>query len=266
MLSRARIYIRALSKLTDALFPYGKKIIVNEYPKSGGTWLCTSISAASGYVFRESAFLPSLSSCVLHTHRFWLSDLASRSAQSVYLVRNPFDVYVSLYYHCLFRNDKFNSVLVDHCSKVMGDDFMPDNFGQSFYNFLSILYDHGFGYLSTWERHVSDVDFSRVRVVRYEDLWDNNEYVVRSLLSALNISCDSDALKLHSDLSRSSILSSRRQFDKSESASSGKVSFSRRGGYGSWRTTLEDRHFALIYPKVRHQLSRFGYQDMIQER
>ena len=83
MLSRARIYIRALSKLTDALFPYGKKIIVNEYPKSGGTWLCSSISAASGYVFRESAFLPSLSSCVLHTHRFWYGNSARRFPQGL---------------------------------------------------------------------------------------------------------------------------------------------------------------------------------------
>lgn len=266
MLERIKIYSRIGARLLEAVSPFGQKIVVNEFPKSGGTWLCSSISAATGYTFSEQRLVPCMSSCVLHTHRFWFSDVASSQDTSLYLVRNPFDVYISLYYHCLFYNDKANRLLVDHCKSVMGEDFSPSNFAQSFHNFLLVLYDRGFSYIRPWDDHVRSVDFNRTRVVRYEDLWDDNERVVTQLLSSMNIMCDKQSLKSYSANSRKAILSARQQFDNSGLVSSGSIPFSRRGGYGSWRSSLDDRHIDFIYRKVQSQLSLFDYQDMISHR
>ena len=97
---RHKAYVRAFSGLA----PY---YLVNEFPKSGGTWLAQMLSDALDLPFRRNApirFEPAV------THGHFLSPLGLRNV--VVLWRDPRDLLVSYYYHCYFRNEHGNAALV----------------------------------------------------------------------------------------------------------------------------------------------------------
>lgn len=95
---------KAIVRLFSGVAPF---ILVNEYPKSGGTWLAQMLSAAIGRPFRRNEPIR-IEHSVTHGH--FLSPLGLRNA--VVLWRDPRDMLVSLYYHCYFINEYGNSLLV----------------------------------------------------------------------------------------------------------------------------------------------------------
>ncbi|MEW6037070.1 MAG: sulfotransferase domain-containing protein [Pseudomonadota bacterium] len=91
-------------RLFSGVAPY---YLVNEYPKSGGTWLAQMLAAATGLPFRRNQpirFEPSVS------HGHFLNPLGLRNI--VVLWRDPRDLIVSFYYHCYFVNEHGNTLLV----------------------------------------------------------------------------------------------------------------------------------------------------------
>lgn len=66
------------------------------YPKSGGTWLCGLLSAASGLPFAQLSRLPVVAPAVVQGH--WR--YSERFGGVAYIVRDGRDVMVSFYYHC----------------------------------------------------------------------------------------------------------------------------------------------------------------------
>lgn len=248
MKSKLTLRVSSFSKYLTSFSPINQKIIVNEFPKSGGTWLCKSLADAVGYRFLELSIYPSLfGKHILHTHHFSLLKLASSCVLPIYLIRNPFDSYISLYYHSLFYNNKGNSVLVDSCRSVMGSLFEPSDFSESFYWFLLNLKANKFKYLYTWESHVarasSSPDYS---IVKYESLWDDAFSLISSLLLKYSIPFDSSALSTSLAESRVQIMRARERFDSQSVQPYSQVSFQRRGGYGDWSSILDDRHVSLI--------------------
>ncbi len=86
--------------------------IVNEYPKSGGSWVGQMLSEALDVPFPRNQ-LPYFKESILHTHT-----LHSWNTNNVVVVcRDGRDIAISLYYHSLFKNDRGNSRLVDICRK-----------------------------------------------------------------------------------------------------------------------------------------------------
>jgi len=86
-------------------------ILINEFPKSGGTWLCLMLSDLLSLPFARNR-LPYLSSRQLfHGHIFDPSEIGGIPV--IFLCRDGRDVIVSLYYHLFFYNDVGNKVLVD---------------------------------------------------------------------------------------------------------------------------------------------------------
>lgn len=98
--ARHKAYVRSFSGVA----PY---YVVNEYPKSGGTWLAQMLSDALDIPFRRNAPIRFERSV---THGHFLSPLGLRNV--VVLWRDPRDILVSFYYHCYFVNDKGNAGLV----------------------------------------------------------------------------------------------------------------------------------------------------------
>ena len=97
---REKSYARAFSGVA----PY---YIVNEFPKSGGTWLSEMLAMALDVPFRQQEPIR-LERAVVHGH--FLNPLGLRNV--VVMFRDPRDVIVSFYYHCYFTNDRANHVLV----------------------------------------------------------------------------------------------------------------------------------------------------------
>lgn len=82
-------------------------VVVNEFPKSGGSWVADMLSDALEIPFPRNR-LPMLRSCILHGHM-----MHSWNMSNVLVVwRDGRDVLVSQYYHSLFENDRGNTRLV----------------------------------------------------------------------------------------------------------------------------------------------------------
>lgn len=97
---RHKAFVRGLSGLA----PY---YLVNEFPKSGGTWLAEMLSDALDVPFRRNAPIR-LEHSVTHGH--FLNPIALRNV--VVLWRDPRDLLVSFYFHCYFVNEHHNAALV----------------------------------------------------------------------------------------------------------------------------------------------------------
>lgn len=95
----------ALVHLFPGIFPL---YIVNEYPKSGGTWLSKMLSDALNAPFPQNR-LPVLRRSIIHGHY-----LHSWNMKNVVLLwRDGRDLLVSQYYHWLFKNERGNDKLVE---------------------------------------------------------------------------------------------------------------------------------------------------------
>lgn len=78
----------------------GRNLIVNEFPKSGGTWLSQMLAAATGLPFPQHQ-LPGLRAQVLQGH--YLRPAGMRNV--VTLWRDGRDVLVSFYHHAVVGNE-----------------------------------------------------------------------------------------------------------------------------------------------------------------
>ena len=97
-----------LSYTFSGIIPY---YIVNEYPKSGGSWVGQMLAAALDVPFPRNR-LPMLRPCIMHEHFLWPATLKN----VVIVWRDGRDVIVSQYFHSLFRNERGNQILVEKVS------------------------------------------------------------------------------------------------------------------------------------------------------
>jgi hypothetical protein len=82
--------------------------IVNEYPKSGGTWVGLMLAEALNIPFPRNC-MPKLEPSIMHGH--FLNPFGMKNVLCVW--RDGRDVMVSWYYHCLFVNEHSNAFLVE---------------------------------------------------------------------------------------------------------------------------------------------------------
>ena len=84
--------------------------VVNEYPKSGGTWVGQMLSSALSVPFPRNR-MPVWGPCIMHGHYL----RRGRMRKPVVVWRDGRDVIVSWYHHCLFVHDDrhSNAALVD---------------------------------------------------------------------------------------------------------------------------------------------------------
>ncbi len=100
MVLRDRAYTarnKALVRALSGRMPY---YLVNEFPKSGGTWLTQMLSDALGLPYYRNDFVR-LRPSMVHGH--YLSPALVRNV--VVLWRDPRDLLVSFYHHCYFASE-----------------------------------------------------------------------------------------------------------------------------------------------------------------
>lgn len=138
---------------------------INEYPKSGGTWVGQMLGRALGLPFPRNGF-PVLRPSIMHGH--YLNPWGMRNVACVW--RDGRDVMVSWYHHCLFPNERGNAPLVQEVRRDLPFEDYEDVRGN-----LPAFIEYCFTrqrrphfswdqFVSRWHGHEGAVH------VRYEDL------------------------------------------------------------------------------------------------
>lgn len=228
-------------------------VLVNEYPKSGGTWLANMICEAIDMPFPRNS-LPSFKPSIYHGH--YKSNSIS-AKKKVIIWRDGRDVMVSWYFHCLFRNEIKNSSLVDHVAKYLCFD---DNSAvmENMPTFLE--------YSFTQQKHPN---FSWSEFVRY---WKNsNCKIIETSYEELRRSTENElsrvVIELTGDqclLENVSRIVEKYDFKTMSMRSPGTEnnnSFMRKGIVGDWKNVFNDESMSVFKHYAGQELIDLGYES-----
>ncbi len=224
---------------------------VNEYPKSGGTWIGQMLGSALNIPFPRNGF-PVMRSSIMHGH--YLSPRGMRNVVVVW--RDGRDVIVSWYFHCLFKNDRNNAALVDIVRKDLPfDDY--ENVRENLPAFIK--------YAFTKQRHprYSWSDFvhqwygrAGVTFIRYEDMCKDTPGELKKLVLSLTGS--------ELDHEKAVEISREYSFERQSGREIGeeiKGSFMRKGLVGDWQNQFTRESKDLFDFYGGRELILLGYEQ-----
>jgi hypothetical protein len=109
------------SALLNGALPWNFYPLVNEYPKSGGSWLAQMLAEALELP-NPRRRLPMLRSSMMHGHYLWPMNLRN----IVMVWRDGRDVMVSFYYHLVADNNFAGPTAKAHSRRLMGVSDVDD--------------------------------------------------------------------------------------------------------------------------------------------
>lgn len=203
---------------------FSSHYLVNEFPKSGGSWLGLMLAEALGLPFPRNR-LPNFNNAIMHGHYLNTWNISN----SVLLWRDGRDVLVSQYYHSLFKNDKGNERLVDLTRKK----FQVTDFNDIELNlpkFIEYTYQQKVFPRFNWCDFVEQWSDKPVVHAKYEDLRINTLSELRRIIKELT-SMDLDIQDARQIVEQYSfeVMSGRKVGEED------KKSFLRKGLVGDWR-------------------------------
>ena len=227
-----------------------KRYIVNEYPKSGGSWLAQMLSEALDMPFPRNR-LPMFKSSIMHGHYVWPWNMKN----VVILWRDGRDVLISQYYHSLFKNERGNERGVDITRKELKFEDYSD-IQKNLPEFMRYVYEvkkhPRFSYsdfVNKW------ADNKNIVHVKYEDLRANTNKAIQRIIYALagkNIALD-DAKNISEEFS----------FENQSKRKAGKEnikSFMRKGIVGDWKNHFTPETRKLFSEYAGNELIKLGYE------
>lgn len=224
--------------------------IVNEYPKSGGSWLGQMLAAAMGVPFPRNR-LPMLRPCILHEHFLRPGNLKN----VVVIWRDGRDLIVSQYYHWLISNELGNSILVD---RVTADLQLRDV--EDIEKNLPMFIDYVF-------RQKKNPRFSWSDFV---DNWEQNESVVQVRYEDLRVDCTRQLQRLVPALTgkglpddKAKAIAEEFSFQRLSGRAPGQEnirSFMRKGIVGDWRNHFSSESKQMFDYYAGSCLISLGYE------
>jgi len=244
------IWRRSYEQVNPIFFP---TLHVNEFPKSGGTWLCRMLSDVLDRRFDDNTY-PRLGNSIMKHHRKSLG-LTPR----ITVIRDPRDVAVSYFHHMLkeFKDDPFNK----HGVRIMQNEIYG---GQSadksneaqLAAFIKSLTTSPISPAFTWGEFYRHHTAQDTPIIRYEDMRETPLKSIGRVLEAVGADYSTARLQDVIDANNiDKILAKRRK----EGGNDGNF-FIRRGKVGGWRDTLDEESIALIEKDAGDLLDRFGYK------
>ena len=199
--------------------------IVNEYPKSGGSWLSQMLAACLDVPYPRNR-LPMLRPCILHEHFIWPGIL-----QNVVVVwRDGRDLLISQYYHSLVRNDRGNRILVERVTADLQLRNVHD-IQNNLPFFMEYVFKQKKNPKFSWKDFVLRWQNQKHTVhVRYEDLRVDCAQQLQRLVRALSGNELSDE--------QAKAISEKFSFEKQSGRKPGQEnirSFMRKGIVGDWK-------------------------------
>lgn len=219
--------------------------IVNEYPKSGGTWLAQMLSEILKIPFPRNR-LPMLRPSIIHGHMMHKWNMKNL----VLLWRDGRDVLISQYYHWLFKNDRGNERLVHQCRKDLAfPDY--DDISNNLPAFMEYVYLNPRSPKFTWAEFVDNwFETDQIISVRYEDLLEDAAIELQRIYFHLF------GVQLDIDLAEE--VKNKYSFKAQHGRSPGNErvgSFARKGVSGDW-----ENHFSR---QAKHQFNQLAGNALI---
>ncbi|TWG95398.1 sulfotransferase domain-containing protein [Mesorhizobium sp. J18] len=226
-------------------------IVVNEFPKSGGTWISNLISTALELPFYDNLTPPTRPQILKgHFYNPWTMN------RGVLVWRDGRDVMVSWYHHCFhkFKDVPINHRTVDHMrAKYNFADY--DDIRANLPAFLEREMKTPFYPSFTWPQFVERWHDNRRMVhVRYEDMRSNPNAELAKTIRRLGHDSSESALQAAID-----------KFDIKkvlvEREKSGDMSrnFVRAGNVGEWRDIYTDEALQIFEHYGGQALKALGY-------
>lgn len=239
-----------LAVLRGVTRPFATNAIVNEYPKSGGTWMSQMLAEALGLPFPRNR-LPMLGSCLMQCHV--LNPLGMRRVTVVW--RDGRDIVVSFYHHLLVGHEH-STPEVAAANRRRAGIADPADVRENLPRFIEALYGGRLGPSFTWTDFVSVWAGRRdVQQVRYEDLLTDAAGELARVVEGLT-GQPMDPLRAQAIAERYSF---RSQTGRSRGTEGAAGRFLRKGIAGEWRSVFSPEAHAVFDHYAGEALVRLGY-------
>ena len=244
--NRMNTYIRHF--MVNYLSGWIPLYIINEYPKSGGTWLGQMLSSAMNIPFPRNRF-PFLKESILHGHYATISKINN----VVIVWRDGRDVMTSWYYHCLFIHEYDNDRLVRRSRKALNFNNYED-IRNNLPKFIEYVFTHQPNPNFSWSDFVNKwAGNKNVIHVHYEDLHKSAEEELQRIVYQLTgkIISYNRAKEIVYECSF------KRQSSKTKDS---KNSFLRKGIIGDWRNHFSNEAKIVFDRYAGKALIQLGYE------
>ena len=229
--------------------PWAKNVIVNEYPKSGGSWFSQMLSEALDLPFPRNR-LPMMTSCLMQCHV--LNPAGMRRVVVVW--RDGRDVAVSFYHHLLFGHEHGAADAGLRLGVKLGIED-PSDIRTNLPRLIRALNEGEAGPSFSW------AEFARtwhgrpgVLEVRYEDLLDDAEGELARIVTGLTGQAP--------DPARIAAIVSKYSFAAQSNRARGEEqrgSFLRKGVAGDWVNHFTPEAEALFDEYAGDAMRALGY-------
>ncbi|HKI46863.1 MAG TPA: sulfotransferase domain-containing protein [Balneolales bacterium] len=229
------------------------KIVVAEFPKSGGSWLSSMLAKSLGIEVRDiyvndnfnafdiskhpwyqgSSSYGLTESCVIKSHEMPDSKLHKLDAQFIHMVRDGRDVVISKYFY-----EK------DFCVK----NGIINDFNYTLDEYIEKTAKEWVSYISEWERR-------KIITCYYENLLKDAFQELARVFFLLNISVAKEALEAAIDAN------SKEKFSKSLDKAFKHNTFVRKGIAGDWKNYFNEKHKAIFKQNAGELLIKLGYEN-----
>ncbi len=226
--------------------------IVNEYPKSGGTWVGQLLSKSLNLPFPRNSFRK-IRKSIIHGH--FQYDPSFKNVVCVW--RDGRDLMVSWYYHCLFPNQFGNEKHVNQVRKhLQFDDY--EDIKSNLLKFIEYSFERQVYPKFSWSDFVDQwyIDNEEIIHVKYEDLRRNTADELQQLTKRLGFEVSSD--KISDAVAEFDFEKQKKIAEKA--LKGGQVNFIRSGSTGGWRNVFSEEDKKIFDHYAGAQLEKLGYE------
>lgn len=229
--------------------PWARNVIVNEYPKSGGSWFSQMLSEALELPFPRNR-LPMATSCLMQCHV--LNPAGMRRVVVVW--RDGRDVMVSFYHHLLFGHEYADPEAPRRLADRLGIDD-PGDIRAGLPRLIEALMEGRVGPSFSWPAFVHTWhDRPGVLETRYEDLLRDAEGELTRVTHALSGAAP-DPARMKDIVARYSF----RAQSKRDTGEEARGQFLRKGVAGDWVNHFSPEALSLFDHYAGDAMAALGY-------
>lgn len=226
-------------------------VAVNEFPKSGGTWVCKVLSSYLGYRFDDNVF-PKYGAAVVKYHKLRIPT----ALKEVAIIRDPRDVIISFYYHSffVFADNPFNAPIVSLSRRTFSySDYLDIEANIS--DFIDYMLGKPIKPGFRWDYFYEKKSKNSIPIFRYEDLRSKPQETFSHILETIGFN-NIETERLSKSIEKFNI----KKIQKNTPSSEGKVNFVRSGKINGWQDILSETDNKKISNTFSSIMEEFTYR------